>query len=54
VYACLAETITLGLTGRTTHFSMGALRKAQVLEVLDLAENVGVQMGSPVPLKTRR
>ena len=53
VYACLAETITLGLTARATHFSMGALRKAQVLEILDLAENVGVQMGSLVPLKTR-
>ena len=53
VYACLAETITLGLSGRTTHFSMGSLRKAQVLEILDLAESVGVGMGSLVPLKTR-
>jgi len=53
VYACLAETITLGLTGRSTHFSMGSLRKPQVLEILGLAESVGVGLGSLVPLKTR-
>jgi len=53
VYACLAETITLGLTGRTTHFSMGSLRKQQVLDVLGLAERVGVSMGKLVPLKLR-
>jgi len=32
---------------------MGALRKQQVLEILDLAENVGIRLGNLVPLKTR-
>jgi predicted amino acid dehydrogenase len=53
IYACLAETITLGLSGRSGHYSMGALRKQQVLEILDLAENVGIRRGKLVPLKTR-
>jgi hypothetical protein len=32
---------------------MGSLRKPQVLEILGLAESVGVGLGSLVPLKTR-
>lgn len=53
VCACLADTITLGFSGGLTHFSMGALRKPQVLEILVLAEDAGVRMGRLVARKTR-
>lgn len=53
IYACLAETITLGLSRRTGHYSLGALRKEQVLEILDLAGEMGIRLGKLVPLKTR-
>jgi len=54
VYACLAETITLGLTGHEGHYSLGALRKEQVTDIMSRAAIAGVRMGLPVPLKTRR
>ena len=53
VCACLAGTISLGFSGGLTHFSMGALRKPQVLEILVLAEDAGVRMGRLVALRTR-
>ncbi len=53
IYACLAETITLGLSGRQGHYSLGALRKGQVVEILELAGRVGVEMGGLVGLKGR-
>ncbi|MEO7966985.1 MAG: hypothetical protein ABIT38_24060, partial [Gemmatimonadaceae bacterium] len=53
VYACLAETITLGFSGHVGHFSLGQLRKSQVVEVLQLAGRVGLEMGRPVPLRMR-
>lgn len=52
-YACLAETITLGLSGREGHYSLGALRKGQVVEILELAGTVGVEMGGLVGLRGR-
>jgi predicted amino acid dehydrogenase len=53
IYACLAETITLGLSGRFAHYSMGTLRKQQVVDALQLADDVGITLGTRVPLKTR-
>lgn len=53
IYACLAETITLGLSGREGHYSLGALKKGQVVEILELAERVGVEMGGLVGLRGR-
>lgn len=53
VYACLAETITLGLTSHFGHYSVGGLKKPQVLDVLARADIAGVRVGMPVPLRTR-
>ena len=43
IYACLAETITLGLSGREGHYSLGALRKGQVVEILEMGGLVGLK-----------
>jgi acetylornithine/succinyldiaminopimelate/putrescine aminotransferase/predicted amino acid dehydrogenase len=53
IYACLAETIALGLSGHSGHFSIGTLRKQQVLDALRLAAETGITLGTRVPLKTR-
>jgi predicted amino acid dehydrogenase len=50
-FACVAETLTTALTGRTDDFSVGAIAKARVLEALELANSVGITVGSPRPLK---
>ncbi len=44
-FACMAETIVMGLTGKKESYSLGRLNKAQVLESLKLAESVGVTLG---------
>lgn len=53
VYACLAETITLGLSSQLTHYSVGGLKKSQVIDILKLADAAGIGVGMPVPLRTR-
>jgi acetylornithine/succinyldiaminopimelate/putrescine aminotransferase/predicted amino acid dehydrogenase len=53
IYACLAETITLGLTSHFDHYSVGVVRKAQVIDVMARAARAGVGLGMPVPLRTR-
>lgn len=50
LYACMAETITLGLNRRLEHFSHGPLSKAKVQEIIQLAERVGITLGSLIPL----
>ncbi len=50
LYACLAETITLGLNGRMEPFSLGPLSKNKVQEIIQLAERVGITLGSLIPL----
>lgn len=45
VYACMAETILMGLTGITSDYSKGEVRKEQVLEMLELAKLHGFELG---------
>ncbi len=44
-FACMAETIVMGMIGHKKSYSLGRLTKAQVLESLALAESVGVTLG---------
>jgi acetylornithine/succinyldiaminopimelate/putrescine aminotransferase/predicted amino acid dehydrogenase len=46
VFACMTETIVVGLLAYDGHFSYGALNKARVLESLAMARQVGVELGS--------
>jgi predicted amino acid dehydrogenase len=52
-YACLAETITLGLHRKLEPFSFGPLKKQQVLEIAESAREVGIGLGSLVPFRPR-
>jgi acetylornithine/succinyldiaminopimelate/putrescine aminotransferase/predicted amino acid dehydrogenase len=45
-FACMAETITLGLHRRTGNFSYGQIKKAQITEIMDLARLAGFSLGS--------
>lgn len=45
-FACMAETIVMGLIGKNESYSLGRLNKQQVLESLKLAQDVGVSLGS--------
>ncbi|MBI3541688.1 MAG: aminotransferase class III-fold pyridoxal phosphate-dependent enzyme [Deltaproteobacteria bacterium] len=45
-YACLGETICGGLVGHAGHLSYGVLTKATVLRTLELAKQVGMEMGT--------
>jgi predicted amino acid dehydrogenase len=42
-FACLAETILLGLTGATDHFSFGRVSKQQVMQIVELAGHHGFE-----------
>ncbi|MGZ3807793.1 MAG: aminotransferase class III-fold pyridoxal phosphate-dependent enzyme [Bacteriovorax sp.] len=44
-FACMTETIVMGLMGKNESYSLGRLNKAQVLESLLLAQKVGVTLG---------
>lgn len=44
-FACMTETIVLGLLKNKISYSLGRLSKAQVLESLRMAESVGVTLG---------
>lgn len=44
-FACMAETIVMGLIGHKTSYSLGRLNKTQVLNSLKLAGSVGVELG---------
>jgi predicted amino acid dehydrogenase len=45
-YACMAETFALGFSGRKNFLNIGDLNKDIVLEVQDIAKNVGFVLGS--------
>lgn len=45
-YACMAETFSLGFSGRKNFLNIGDLNKDIVLEVQDIAKNVGFVLGS--------
>lgn len=45
IFACMAETITLALMRHQGHFSIGALSKNKVFEILKLADKVGMTLG---------
>lgn len=45
IFACMAETITLGLMRYPNHFSIGTLSKKQVTEILNMADQVGMSLG---------
>jgi predicted amino acid dehydrogenase len=44
VYACMAETMVLGLAGRSGHFSYGSLGRSQVREIAGLAAQHGFRL----------
>jgi acetylornithine/succinyldiaminopimelate/putrescine aminotransferase/predicted amino acid dehydrogenase len=46
VFACMGETITLGLLGRSEPYSVGPLTRAGVLQIMDLAAEAGLSLGS--------
>lgn len=46
VFACMGETIVAGLLGTEASLSMGTLTKEHVLHVLEMADSVGVTLGS--------
>lgn len=45
VYACVAETLLMGLEGKTTHGSYGAITPEQVGQALKMAEKHGFTLG---------
>lgn len=45
IFACMAETITLALMRHQDHFSIGALSKNKVFEILKMADTVGMSLG---------
>jgi acetylornithine/succinyldiaminopimelate/putrescine aminotransferase/predicted amino acid dehydrogenase len=45
-FACMAETITLGLHQKTNNFSYGQISKSQLIEILELAKQAGFSLGS--------
>lgn len=45
-YACMAETFSLGFSGKKNFLNIGDLNKDIVLEVQDIAKNVGFVLGS--------
>src|SRR5690606_12207908 len=45
VFACMAETILMGLTGMTSDYSKGDVRKERVVEMLQLARLHGFELG---------
>ncbi len=51
VYACVAETLVLGLAGHDGHFSYGPITKEQVLEIGRLAEQHGFVLGKSLENK---
>jgi predicted amino acid dehydrogenase len=48
VYACLAETMVLGLARRSGHYSFGQLEPAHVKEMLELAGEQGFVLGDDI------
>lgn len=52
IYACLAETITAGLLGLNRSLSLGSLSKSGVLEVLRMADEVGMELGKLKTIRT--
>lgn len=51
LYACLAETIALGLHGHRGHGSFGPLTREGVTKVLEIASEAGISLGALVPLR---
>jgi acetylornithine/succinyldiaminopimelate/putrescine aminotransferase/predicted amino acid dehydrogenase len=46
-YACLAETLAMGLLGRQDSYSTGQLEKPKVLEAIALAKEAGIEFSHP-------
>jgi predicted amino acid dehydrogenase len=46
VFACMAETVTVGLLNYTGNLSYGPLSKIKVLESLVMAKEAGIELGS--------
>ena len=53
IYACLAETLVLGLSGHEGSYSLGNINKEKVYDILNRAEQVGVTLGNLLPLQAR-
>ena len=46
-FACMSETMLLGLTGCTGHYSFGRIGKAQVEEISEIARRHGFGLARP-------
>ena len=44
-FACMAETIAMGLHKKNISYSLGRMNKPQVLESMQLAREVGIVLG---------
>ena len=53
IYACLAETIVLALSGHQGSYSVGNITKENVYDILDRAKTVGIELGTLLPLQSR-
>ncbi|MEM7678920.1 MAG: hypothetical protein AAF449_23320, partial [Myxococcota bacterium] len=51
IYACMAETVLLGLDGHQGHFSFGDVRVSQVEHILEVAERHGYAAAMATPSK---
>ncbi len=51
VFACMGETMVLGLAGKTVNYSLGDVKTERVREILTLAKQQGFKLGQ---LKTNR
>ena len=53
IYACLAETLVLALSGHQGSYSLGKIDKNKVYDILNRAHQVGIELGQLMPLQTR-
>ena len=49
-FACIAETLTTALLDYEGDFSLGAITKEKVIQALEMAKQVGIELGSLRPL----
>jgi predicted amino acid dehydrogenase len=46
IFACMAETLTLGLLNHPESFSRGPLSKERILRITRMARDAGIELGS--------
>lgn len=54
IFACTAETVTLGLLDHPESFSLGPLSKEKILRITRMAKDVGIDLGSVKRVRNER